>query len=46
MREDGAAEDPYGWTRMRAPDGDPYVWMEPGQPVIQQPRPASAGGQA
>jgi ribonuclease E len=45
MREEGGAEDPYGWTRMRAPDGDPYVWMEPGQPVNGH-RPANDGPSA
>jgi ribonuclease E len=41
MREDGGQEDPYGWTRMRAPDGDPYVWMEPGQPAVAPATPAN-----
>jgi ribonuclease E len=41
-REDGGVDEAYGWTRMRAPDGDPYVWMEPGQPV-SAPRPANDG---
>jgi ribonuclease E len=28
-REEGRPEDPYSWARMRAPDGDPYVWLDP-----------------
>jgi len=43
MREEGAEGDPYGWSRMRAPDGDPYVWMEPGQAQPQgEARPPQA----
>lgn len=32
MREDVRTEEPYGWTRPRAPDGDPYIWFDPLQP--------------
>ena len=28
-REEGRPDDPYSWARMRAPDGDPYVWLDP-----------------
>ncbi len=28
-REDIRTDDPYAWARMRAPDGDPYVWLDP-----------------
>ncbi|HET9159040.1 MAG TPA: Rne/Rng family ribonuclease [Caulobacteraceae bacterium] len=42
MREEGGQDEAYSWTRMRAPDGDPYVWMEPGQPVIAQRPPSDA----
>jgi ribonuclease E len=36
MREDVRTDEPYGWTRPRAPDGDPYIWFDPLQP---RPRP-------
>ena len=29
MREETGPADAYGWARMRAPDGDPYVWLDP-----------------
>jgi len=29
MREEVRPDEPYGWARMRAPDGDPYVWLDP-----------------
>ena len=32
MREDVRTDEPYGWTRPRAPDGDPYIWFDPLQP--------------
>ena len=32
MREDIRTDEPYGWTRPRAPDGDPYIWFDPLQP--------------
>ncbi|MBV9511036.1 MAG: Rne/Rng family ribonuclease [Caulobacteraceae bacterium] len=35
MREDVRRDDPYTWTRPRVPDGDPYIWMEVGQPYPQ-----------
>jgi len=28
-REEGQGDAPYVWARMRAPDGDPYVWLDP-----------------
>jgi ribonuclease E len=34
MREDVRKDDPYAWTRPRVPEGDPYIWMDIGQPVI------------
>ena len=39
MREDVRSDEPYGWTRPRAPDGDPYIWFDPLQP---RPRPVEA----
>jgi len=36
MREEVRSDEPYGWTRPRAPDGDPYIWFDPLQP---RPRP-------
>lgn len=39
MREDVRTDEPYGWTRPRAPDGDPYIWFDPLQP---RPRPAQS----
>ena len=39
MREEVRRDDPYAWTRPRVPEGDPYVWMEAGQPA---PRPPEA----
>ena len=39
MREDVRTDEPYGWTRPRAPDGDPYIWFDPLQP---RPRPIEA----
>ena len=39
MREDVRTDEPYGWTRPRAPDGDPYIWFDPLQP---RPRPVEA----
>jgi ribonuclease E len=29
VREEATTNAPYGWARMRAPDGDPYVWLDP-----------------
>ena len=53
VREDVAPNEPYGWARMRAPDGDPYVWLDPADvlkpgdgPVAQAPRPAPQAAQA
>ena len=42
MREDVRTEEPYGWTRPRAPDGDPYIWFDPLQP---RPRPVAVEGE-
>jgi ribonuclease E len=46
-REDAAPGDVYSWARMRAPDGDPYVWLDPadvlGAGDAAQPRPAPQG---
>jgi ribonuclease E len=42
MREDVRTEEPYGWTRPRAPDGDPYIWFDPLQP---RPRPVPVEGE-
>lgn len=43
-REDAAPGDVYSWARMRAPDGDPYVWLDPadvlGGADVQSPAPA------
>ena len=36
MREDVRSDEPYGWTRPRAPDGDPYIWFDP---LAPRPRP-------
>jgi ribonuclease E len=47
-REEGRPDDPYSWARMRAPDGDPYVWLDPadvlggGAPQTQAAQPQSA----
>ena len=35
VRDDVRRDDPYVWTRPRVPDGDPYLWMEVGQPYPQ-----------
>ena len=41
MREDIRRDDPYAWSRPRVPDGDPYIWMDPGQPApARAPAPA------
>ena len=32
-REETAGDEPYVWSRPRVPEGDPYVWMEAGQPA-------------
>jgi ribonuclease E len=37
-REETAGDEPYVWSRPRVPEGDPYIWMEAGQP----PQPARA----
>jgi ribonuclease E len=48
MREDVRTEEPYGWTRPRAPDGDPYIWFDPLQPrqrpvqALETPAPIAA----
>ena len=42
MREDVRADDPYAWTRPRVPEGDPYIWMDIGQPPVAQPAPAAS----
>jgi len=39
IREEGGPNDAYGWARMRAPDGDPYVWLDPADVL----RPAEEG---
>jgi ribonuclease E len=47
-REETAGDEPYVWSRPRVPEGDPYVWMEAGQPpqaaepvaVARAPEPA------
>jgi len=39
IREDVRRDDPYAWTRPRVPEGDPYVWMEAGQPPAPRPEP-------
>jgi len=31
-REETAGDEPYVWSRPRVPEGDPYIWMEAGQP--------------
>jgi len=33
MREEVRKDDPYAWTRPRVPEGDPYIWMDIGQPA-------------
>jgi ribonuclease E len=40
MRDETTRDDPYAWSRPRVPDGDPYIWMDPGQPIVAAPRPA------
>jgi ribonuclease E len=40
MRDEPTRDDPYAWSRPRVPDGDPYIWMDPGQ--ILAPRQAAA----
>ncbi len=35
-REETAGDEPYVWSRPRVPEGDPYVWMEAGQPPQPQ----------
>jgi ribonuclease E len=41
-REEGQSEGPYHWARMRAPDGDPYVWLDPAEVLgdVDAPPPA------
>jgi ribonuclease E len=39
MREEVRRDDPYAWTRPRVPEGDPYIWMEAGQPAPRPPEP-------
>jgi len=39
MREEVRRDDPYAWTRPRVPEGDPYIWMEAGQPAPRAPEP-------
>jgi ribonuclease E len=34
MREEVRKDDPYAWTRPRVPEGDPYIWMDIGQPAV------------
>ncbi len=36
-REETAGDEPYVWSRPRVPEGDPYVWMEAGQPSQTPP---------
>jgi ribonuclease E len=36
-REETAGDEPYVWSRPRVPEGDPYVWMEAGQPAPAAP---------
>jgi ribonuclease E len=40
-REETSGDEPYVWSRPRVPEGDPYVWMEAGQPA-QTPQAAEA----
>ncbi|HLI65488.1 MAG TPA: ribonuclease E/G [Caulobacteraceae bacterium] len=30
MRDEAGGDEPYVWHRPRVPEGDPYIWMEPG----------------
>ncbi|HEX4180564.1 MAG TPA: ribonuclease E/G [Caulobacteraceae bacterium] len=43
MRDEPLRDDPYAWSRPRVPDGDPYIWMDPGKPAVTaQPQPVAA----